>query len=124
VRSTSGIIQSGSRPEVMLTVTQNESEVVLELSATGRRVHHYSVGRTSSEVVVGQRTTASAKWEGDRLVVTGERERPDGLMIPFRLVINHEIEGRSSSSRRAARRARFGTPCAAIGPSSAALQDL
>jgi hypothetical protein len=87
-RSTGGNIAPASRPEITLAVAQTDAEVVVELGAQAKRVCHYKIGRNSSEVLGGQRTTASARWESDRLIVTGEGERPDGQMIPYRLVMS------------------------------------
>lgn len=74
-------------PDITLTVSQSDSELVFETKAVGRSVLRYRLGEETTQVFGGLKRSALAKWEAGRLVVVGEREMASG-MAPYRLTVS------------------------------------
>jgi hypothetical protein len=74
-------------PDITLTVSQSDSELVFETKAVGRSVLRYRLGEETTQVSGGLKRSALAKWAAGRLVVVGEREMASG-MAPYMLTIS------------------------------------
>jgi hypothetical protein len=85
---TPGYVARSGVPDLTLTVQQTDTEILFEFKSQAKRVTRYRIGEKTVETVGGQQTTAFATWQGGRLVITGERANPDGIAIPYRLVIS------------------------------------
>jgi hypothetical protein len=93
-----GYVAQDHVPLLSLQLQQSESEIVLTLGKA--REARYQIGLKKTTVENGRRVTALAEWQGARFVITGERERGDGVLIPYRLVLSLDDEGDLVMERR------------------------